>query len=116
VQSANSLEQNSILLQQSAVQDDAEVKPDNILNPAPEEKKPEIIKYTIKTGDTLESIAKSYDVKVSTISESSGISVNSILREGQELHSHRLTEYCTRLRVVKLCRILHQHMILTLMI
>lgn len=49
------------------------------------EKKPEIIKYTVKSGDTLLSIANAYNVKLSTITESSNISANSLLKEGQEL-------------------------------
>lgn len=45
----------------------------------------EIIKYTIKEGDTLGAIAKAHGVKVSTITESNGISENDILKIGQEI-------------------------------
>lgn len=48
-------------------------------------KTPEILKYIVKSGDTLESIASSYKVKVSTIAESNRISVKDTLNVGQEL-------------------------------
>lgn len=46
---------------------------------------PQILTYTIKSGDTLESIAKTYGIKVGTITGSNGISVKSTLKIGQEL-------------------------------
>ena len=51
----------------------------------PADSKPKVITYVVKTGDTLSSIAGTYGVKVNTISESSGILVNSILKGGQQL-------------------------------
>lgn len=51
----------------------------------PQSSKPKIVTYTVKTGDTLSSIAGTYGVNVSTISASSGISENSIIRAGQQL-------------------------------
>lgn len=44
-----------------------------------------IIKYVVKSGDTLEAIGKAHGVKVSTIAQSNGISQNSTLKIGQEL-------------------------------
>lgn len=48
-------------------------------------KKAEIIKYAIKSGDTLESIAKTYGVTVSTIAQSNGLSEETLLKIGKEL-------------------------------
>lgn len=48
-------------------------------------KKPEIVKYIVKQGDTLESIAKAYNISANSIVESSGISKEDLLKEGQEL-------------------------------
>jgi Membrane proteins related to metalloendopeptidases len=47
--------------------------------------KAKIVKYTVKSGDTVESISKAYSVNVSTIAESNGISKDSSLKEGQTL-------------------------------
>lgn len=55
------------------------------LEPASENKEPQIIKYIVRSGDTLDSISKIYNVKTSTVSESNGLSNNSVLKEGQEL-------------------------------
>jgi len=41
--------------------------------------------YTVKSGDTLDSIAAIYNVKVNTITESNGLSLNSSLKDGQVL-------------------------------
>ncbi|SKA73572.1 Murein DD-endopeptidase MepM and murein hydrolase activator NlpD, contain LysM domain [Clostridium sp. USBA 49] len=41
--------------------------------------------YTVKSGDTLDSIAAIYNVKVNTISESNGLSLNASLKDGQVL-------------------------------
>lgn len=48
-------------------------------------KNPEIIKYTVVEGDTLEAVASRYNVSVNTVAISSGISADSILKIGQEL-------------------------------
>lgn len=48
-------------------------------------KKPGIIRYIVKAGDTLDSIAKSYRIDVKTISESNRISQDISLKVGQEL-------------------------------
>lgn len=70
---------------QSEAKSDAESPPAKTIEEKGAIKKPEIIKYTVKVGDTLESIAKAYGVTVNTIAISSSISVDSILKEGQEL-------------------------------
>lgn len=44
-----------------------------------------IITYTIKSGDTLESIANTYGVKINTISQSNNLTTESLLKEGQIL-------------------------------
>lgn len=49
------------------------------------DKKPEVITYTVKSGDTLEAIANTYKVSVATIAESSGINKDNLLKPGQEL-------------------------------
>lgn len=49
------------------------------------EKKPEIITYQVKAGDTLESISRRFGVSVGAIAGSSGISRDSVIKEGQEL-------------------------------
>lgn len=49
------------------------------------DKVPEIIKYSVKPGDTLGSIAANYNVSINTIALSSGISPDSVLKENQEL-------------------------------
>ncbi len=41
--------------------------------------------YTIKSGDTIESIASTYKVKVATIAESNNISMDTELKEGQTI-------------------------------
>jgi murein DD-endopeptidase MepM/ murein hydrolase activator NlpD len=48
-------------------------------------KKPEVIKYTIKTGDTLSAIAQQYHIRVNTILWANGMSANTLLKEGKEL-------------------------------
>lgn len=50
-----------------------------------EENEIKVITYTVKSGDSLESIASTYKVKVNTIAESNNLSVNAILTEGQLL-------------------------------
>lgn len=52
---------------------------------AEDSKKIEIISYTVKTGDTIETISKLYEVNAATISESNGIAFNAVLLEGQVL-------------------------------
>lgn len=59
--------------------------PSTTNNTTCKDKKPDIIKYVIKSGDTLESIAKFYGVKVSTVAESNKLLESSILKVGQEL-------------------------------
>lgn len=49
------------------------------------EKKPSIISYTVKSGDSLGLIAERNGSSIRAIAASNGISENSILREGQEL-------------------------------
>ncbi len=48
-------------------------------------KKLEIITYAVKTGDTLASIAKTYNISSSSIAASNGISETSTLKQGQQL-------------------------------
>lgn len=48
-------------------------------------KAPEIVTYTVKSGDTLSSISKEYGISVNTITESSKLNPNSILKNGQKL-------------------------------
>ncbi|TDT61282.1 M23 family metallopeptidase [Fonticella tunisiensis] len=48
-------------------------------------KKAEIIRYTVKSGDTLEAIAKRYGISVDSIAESNLIDKNDIIKVGQEL-------------------------------
>jgi Membrane proteins related to metalloendopeptidases len=50
-----------------------------------QEKKAEIVKYVVKSGDTLESIASTYNIKVSSITASNNITTETLLKEGQEL-------------------------------
>jgi murein DD-endopeptidase MepM/ murein hydrolase activator NlpD len=50
-----------------------------------EKVKPDIIRYTVKTGDTLESIGAEHGISASAIAASNGISQDSIIREGQEI-------------------------------
>jgi murein DD-endopeptidase MepM/ murein hydrolase activator NlpD len=50
-----------------------------------ESDEPTVVKYVVKSGDTLESIAKSYNIKVSTVSESNGVSDKDVLKVGQNL-------------------------------
>lgn len=45
----------------------------------------EIVKYIVKSGDTLDSISKSYGININTISESNRISEDATLKIGQEL-------------------------------
>jgi murein DD-endopeptidase MepM/ murein hydrolase activator NlpD len=56
-----------------------------IVNPQQTDKKPEIVTYTVKQGDTLESIASNYSVSIATISQSNGISESDVLKEGKTL-------------------------------
>jgi murein DD-endopeptidase MepM/ murein hydrolase activator NlpD len=44
-----------------------------------------ILTYTVKSGDTLESIASTYNLKISTITESNKITADATLKEGQVL-------------------------------
>ena len=48
-------------------------------------KKPEVITYVIKSGDTLGEIANIYSIDTSAIAQSNGISENSVLTEGQQV-------------------------------
>ncbi|KPU42236.1 murein hydrolase activator NlpD precursor [Oxobacter pfennigii] len=50
-----------------------------------EPKKPEILTYTVKSGDTLGAISNEYGVTANSIASSSNISVNSTLKIGQQL-------------------------------
>ena len=56
-----------------------------ISNPQDVVKKPEIVKYTVKLGDTLESISNNYLVNINTISQSNEISGSDALVEGKIL-------------------------------
>ncbi|MCM0650699.1 peptidoglycan DD-metalloendopeptidase family protein [Clostridium swellfunianum] len=46
---------------------------------------PRLIEYLVKAGDTVETVANTYAIKVSTITVSNGISANTALQEGQSL-------------------------------
>ena len=46
---------------------------------------PEIIKYTVKSGDTINSIAKQYGLNTSSITISNVLSESSVLKDGQQL-------------------------------
>jgi murein DD-endopeptidase MepM/ murein hydrolase activator NlpD len=50
-----------------------------------EKKTPEVITYTVKSGDTLSSIANAYGIDVNTITESNKLNANNTLKEGQQL-------------------------------
>lgn len=50
-----------------------------------ESKAPQIVNYVVKDGDTLESIAKSYGIKVNSITESNNIKVDTVLKVRQQL-------------------------------
>ncbi|TDT63641.1 peptidoglycan DD-metalloendopeptidase family protein [Fonticella tunisiensis] len=69
VQSSNTLEEKAV----------------KVSDEEPKEKLPEIVSYVVKSGDTLESIASSYGIKVSSITESNNISNDAVLKEGQQL-------------------------------
>lgn len=67
-----------------------EKKSDELKNKILNEDRPDpkhkgMIKYTVRSGDTLSVIAKRFKVPVSLITKSSKISVHSVLRPGQEL-------------------------------
>lgn len=47
--------------------------------------KPRIINYTVKNGDTLDSIAVNFGLNTSTIAASNNLSKDSLLKEGQQL-------------------------------
>lgn len=47
--------------------------------------KPKIITYVVKSGDTIEKIANTYEIKISTITESNRITKNTTLKEGLSL-------------------------------
>lgn len=52
---------------------------------SPNEDDIKINTYTVKSGDTLESIASTYDINVNTIAQSNGLSSNAVLKDGQIL-------------------------------
>jgi murein DD-endopeptidase MepM/ murein hydrolase activator NlpD len=64
---------------------------DNSLETKAVKIKPEIVKYTVNQGDTLETISNVYGVSISTITESNGISSEALLKVGQELRFPSIT-------------------------
>jgi len=72
---------NSQQLNNAEQTTDQETQPQNEVA----DKKPEVITYVVKTGDTLEAIASRFNVTADTIAGSNGISKDAIIREGQEL-------------------------------
>lgn len=69
----------------TAVIDEQELEKTKTPSKEPQSSKPKVITYTVKTGDTLSSIADTYGVNVSTICASSSISESSVLKHGQVL-------------------------------
>lgn len=75
---------NAYILE-AEVQANAEVTSGELLNTLTVDKVPEVVRYVVKPGDTLELVASTYNVNISTIAESNKISKDIIIKEGQEL-------------------------------
>jgi murein DD-endopeptidase MepM/ murein hydrolase activator NlpD len=63
----------------------SETNSSEVQDSSPADEEPKIIAYTVKSGDTLESIAAAYKLKAKGIAESNSLALESTLNEGQVL-------------------------------